>query len=266
MYQKLDAADITKTIQDHRNQIRIRRPSLSASPSSPAMSDTSPTSAFTLKGAFRIQIVSAENLKPVTKLGSANPYLSLRVPEFTAVPAPEVEGDMTSPTSALFAHAPFSLTSALDRRTNPHTPKIRAGEHTILSGDLCEVARSRIISDTVNPVWDETFTALLPPITRLEVNVCSGNLLTADEVCGSGLIDFGAVVGMGGKTLRDRLKTHLGQDVRVELKPQGRVMMRLTLEGDEDDLEFWFRRSRQSLIRCKDYFIRSVCSKVKFIS
>lgn len=109
----------------------------------------------------------------------------------------------------------------------------------------------------MNPTWDEIFTVILPPVERLEVSVYSRNLLTADDLAGVGLIDLSL-----GTRLRSRLVDHQTHDLYVELEPQGRVLLRLVLEGEQEGVGFWFRKTNERLIRTRDAILRLVTEKI----
>jgi hypothetical protein len=112
----------------------------------------------------------------------------------------------------------------------------------------------------LNPTWEETFSVILPPIQRLEVAIFSKNLLSADEVCGTAIIDLGI-----GSRLRRKLFDHQTHDLYIELEPQGRVLVRLTMEGEEEDVDYWFRRTNERLLRTRDSLLRSLTEKVPII-
>ena len=116
---------------------------------------------------------------------------------------------------------------------------------------------SRDVNETVNPTWDETHTVILPPVDRLEIAVYSKNILTSDEVDGTAIIDLSS-----GTRLRRKLADYQTHDVYLELEPQGRVLLRLTLEGEKEDVDFWFRRTNERLVRTRDTFLRSLTAKV----
>jgi uncharacterized protein (UPF0303 family) len=98
---------------------------------------------------------------------------------------------------------------------------------------------------------------MLPPVTRLEVAIFSKNFLTADEVAGTAIIDLSM-----GTTLREKLFDHHIHDVFIELEPQGRILLRMTNEGEEEDVEFWFKRTNERLIRTRDSLMRALTDKV----
>ncbi|KAJ3151671.1 hypothetical protein HK101_001872, partial [Irineochytrium annulatum] len=230
MYRLMNVAAATRSAKDYRATMAPsrRRPPTSSRATGDLDDD--------VKGSFRIQVGYAENVKPVTTAGLSNPYVTVRVPEGTVQPPPEADDDGDAPTT------PTTLT--------------RSGG-SVLTGAQCEMARTRVIYETVNPQWDEEFTLMLPPVRRLDVVLWSKNLLTADEVCGRATIDLGART-----RLRRKLEDHHTHDVAVEAEPQGRIMVRLTLEGEEEDVDFWLRRSKERLIRTRDDFLRALCTKI----
>ena len=222
MYKMMNVAAITKTVRDHRKSMAIIK----------SKSATEPE----ISGTFKVYVSYGENIKPINKNGLSNPYVIVRVPEGTIVPPDEdVENSKKKDDDA------------------PEKP----AEPVVLTGSACDLIRTRAINETVNPNWDETHEVILPPITRLEVAVFSKNLLTADEVAGTAIIDL-----TNGTRLRRKLLDNQTHDVYVELEPQGRVLLRITLDGEQENVDFWFRRSNERLIRTRDDLLRSLTAKV----
>jgi C2 domain len=233
MYRLMNGAAISKTVKEHRKNTTGKS------------NDGSDADAAT--GAFRVFVSYAENIKPINKNGMSNPYVIIRVPDGTVVPA---ENENTSPMNT-------------PKNGNPKDD-VAKPEPTVLTGSACELvkytftnSRTRSIPDTVNPTFDDTFQVILPPITHLEVAVFSRNLLTADEVAGTAVIDLSP-----GTRLRRKLRDNQTHDVYVELEPQGRLLLRLTMEGEQEDVDFWFRRTNERLIRVRDDLLRSLTAKV----
>ncbi|KAJ3408968.1 hypothetical protein HDV05_004660 [Chytridiales sp. JEL 0842] len=281
MYSLMNVSSLTRTVQDWRATMApLKSPQgsgkIMSSASSPVGVGGDGEDVSTVKGAFRIQIAYAENLKPVTKSGSASPFIVIRVPEGTVVPPPDPENDPSMATLEEGGGGGTVHPSLRVRRPSiPGTAAllnamVTAGgaaaaavvspplQSLVLTGGLCELARTRSVPETLNPTWDETFTSLLPPVSALEIEVYSKNLLTADEFVGKAVID------LNGRTsrLRRKLKDHHTHDVFIELEPQGRVLIRLTMEGEEEDVDFWFRRSRERLGRTRDDFLRGLAGKI----
>ncbi|TPX67091.1 hypothetical protein SpCBS45565_g03990 [Spizellomyces sp. 'palustris'] len=241
---KLDDMYRVMNVQELTSIIRRHRAAMAAENGSSAVS--SEDNEMTVKGAFKIQLSYAENLKPCNKNGLANPYCIVRVPDGTVVPVEE-------PPSMSPSSMRASSTSSSARTS---TGSSSAGP-TVLSGIQCELARSRAVSDTINPTWDETFQVILPPVTKLEVAVLSKNMLTADEIAGKAVVDLSR-----GTRLRRKLGDHQTHDVYVEMEPQGRVLVRFTMEGADEDVDFWFRRSKEKLGRTRDDFVRALTGKI----
>ncbi|RKO83581.1 hypothetical protein BDK51DRAFT_50831, partial [Blyttiomyces helicus] len=229
MYRLMNVAALARVIREHRAE--------TAGSSSNHLSPTGSATDDMVTGAFKIQLSYAENLKPCTKTGLANPYVVVRVPDGTIVP----------PSASA---APKTAASTTRTSTSSSGPSVLTGTH-------CELARSRAVQDTLNPSWDETFQVMLPPVDRLEVAVLSKNLLTSDECAGR------AVVDLGPRTrLKRKLADHQTHDVYIEMEPQGRVLVRLTMEGADEDVDFWFRRSKERLGRTRDDFVRALTARI----
>ncbi|KAJ1559631.1 hypothetical protein HK405_009884, partial [Cladochytrium tenue] len=244
MSKLINVASLTQTVRDYRATMA---PARHKSPQGSTPRQDEDDDDEEVHGAFKVQVAYAENVKPVTTAGLANAYVTIRVPDGTTVPPPDPDdlSNAVMPTNFLGAAG-----RVLPVTTSSSGP-------TILTGSACEQARTRVIYDTVNPAWDETFMLLLPPVTRIDVFVYSRNLLTSDELCGRATLD------MARQTrLRRKLSDHHTHDVFVETEPQGRLLLRLTLEGEEEDVNFWFRRSRERLNRTRDDFARALCSKI----
>jgi hypothetical protein len=98
---------------------------------------------------------------------------------------------------------------------------------------------------------------MLPPVQRLEVAVVSKNILSADEVSGTAIIDLS-----NDTKLYKKLFDHQTHDVYIELEPQGCLLLRIKMAGEVDDAGFWFKKTTERLIRTRDSFLRSLTEKV----
>ena len=184
-----------------------------------------------LTGALTIGICYAENIKSTSNSGSSSPYVIIKVPENT-VSYPQEE--------------------VLKRRSEDFISK-----PIILTGSKCELCRSRVVLDNLNPTWDESFSVFLPPLERLEIEVYSKNMLSSDTAAGRATLDLSFPT-----RLRKKLLDHQTHDIFVDLEPQGRVLIRLTLDGNQEDIQYWFRRTNEKLIRTRDFFLRSLTEKI----
>ncbi|KAJ3234567.1 hypothetical protein HDU78_005744, partial [Chytriomyces hyalinus] len=241
----MDVASLQRTVKDYRATIAPALKQKALEKKGVSAIDDEP-----VKGGFSVQLIYAENIKPVTNTGLANSYATIRVPEGTHVPPPDPL-DVTGIDAG--AGIEGQPPQAIAAPVNPGAPV----PEVYLKGQNCEMARTRVIPDSINPHWDETFTFILPPISRLDVNVFSKNLITNDPLCGTAALDLSE-----GSRLKRKLVDHHTHDVFLELEPQGRILLRLTLEGEEEDVEFWFRRAREKLGRTRNDFVRSLCTRI----
>lgn len=229
MHKVMQVDSLTQNVKDYR-AATMKMPKTPRSRQQPVV-DT----AEKIFGQLKLQIAYAENLKPVNKNGLANPYVIVSVPDATVVPPTVEDDDEDRPKSA-----------------NSLTP-------TVLHGKDCELARSRAIYDSLNATWDETFQCILPPVDCLQVVVNSKNLISFDDLVGKSSIDLSR-----SSRLRRKLVDHQTHDVFLDLEPQGRLLVRITVEGEDEDVDFWFRKSRERLGRTRDDFVRALTAKVCF--
>ncbi|KAJ3001877.1 UNVERIFIED_CONTAM: hypothetical protein HDU68_006598, partial [Siphonaria sp. JEL0065] len=230
MHKVLNVSNLTITQTNHRATLALS-PVAAAAARTGALDDQ-----YKIKGAFKIELVYAENVKPVTKSGLANPYMVIRLPEGTVSPALE---DESSGSYGIFAKATAGPSAAIT-----------------LTGRLCELGRTRPVTESINPVWDESFSTLLPPVSHLDVLIYSRNLLS-DELCGKSVIELSGRLSR----LRQKLTDHHTHDVYIEFEPQGRGLVRMTLEGEQEDVDYWFRKSRERLNRTKNDILRGLTAR-----
>ncbi|KAJ3289940.1 hypothetical protein HDU79_003651 [Rhizoclosmatium sp. JEL0117] len=232
MHKTLNVTTLTRAQTDHRRRTLALTPNPTVTASS-ALDDQNK-----IKGAFKIELVYAENVKPVTKSGVANPYMVIRLPDGTVVPT--TDDDALPATTGMFG-------GKGKKKDGPVT----------LTGKECELGRTRPINETINPVWDETFSSLLPPVSHLDVFIYSKNLIS-DELCGKSVIDLSGRLSR----LRAKLADHHTHDVYIEFEPQGRGLVRMTLEGEQEDVDYWFRKSRERLKRTQNDLVRALTAKI----
>ena len=197
-----------------------------------------------VSGQFRIQVVCAENLKPTNKNGSSDPFAVMRVPEGTVLP-------------------PLEKVQRADNETQKDRGLDDLAEDVILRGDDCVLfrqqilIRTRYISSTINPRWDESFAIMCPPVDRLEIATFTKNLITADEISGQSIINLS-----NDSKLKELLKDNQAHDVLVKLHPQGNILLRIQMVGQEEDIEYWFKKTFQHLDRTRDTLIRLITGKI----
>jgi hypothetical protein len=248
----MDVSALTREIKNHRATMlppsRRKQQQYGSSSSS-----SSPSAAMEekLSGQLKIEVAYSENLKPCNKNGLANPYLTIRVPEDTIVPPSKTDEEVKLD----------GLDGNDNQRPSPVTSSNASGGggggEKQLTGKECELIRTRVVYDSINASWNEAFQCILPPVDKLEILVNSKNLISSDETIGVCDIDLSR-----GTRLRRKLDDHQTHDLFGELEPQGRVLIRLTLEGEDEDVGYWFRKTRERLGRTRDDFMRTLTVRV----
>lgn len=243
----MDVSALTREIKNHRATMLPPSRRQHQYGSSSSSSASASVIEEKISGQLKIEVAYSENLKPCNKNGLANPYLTIRVPEGTIVPPSKTDEEAKLDGIDAAARRPSSVTSN----------NSSGGGEKQLTGKECELIRTRAVYDSINASWNETFQCILPPVDKLEILVNSKNLISSDETIGVCDIDLSR-----GTRLRSKLNDHQTHDLFGELEPQGRVLIRLTLEGEDEDVGYWFRKTRERLGRTRDDFMRTLTVRV----
>ncbi|GAA5951064.1 hypothetical protein JCM21900_005712 [Sporobolomyces salmonicolor] len=120
------------------------------------------------------------------------------------------------------------------------------------------VAKTRTLYETNDPRWDET----------LDVSV-KGDLWLRATVYHRNLVDHHDHVGCAYIHLDPRkFSDFLAQDVWFRLEDQnrqpleGRLLLRISMEGEKDDIRFYFGRAFRSLKRAEGDMVRTMVDKM----
>ncbi|ORX59569.1 hypothetical protein DM01DRAFT_1282559 [Hesseltinella vesiculosa] len=106
-----------------------------------------------------------------------------------------------------------------------------------------QVARTRTVYETLNPRWDQTFDLWLDNKTiDVSVIVFDEDLLTAHDECGAAFFRL-------SPKFFDDYQTH---DIVLDLQPQGRLLLRVSMEGEKDDIQFWYGKTFRTLKRAEN--------------
>ncbi|KAJ3053773.1 hypothetical protein HK102_011647, partial [Quaeritorhiza haematococci] len=228
MYRLMNVASLTDTqrnfratmapIKKGRLQAHAARKAAAAAAAAASGSSSANADSDTVSGQFKIQILYAENVKPCNKNGLANPYVVVKVPEGTVVPPADDDTDMTGAGSATDTTTSNNDSGAANGSSRPPssgsatnasgTTSPTPAAPTVLTGKDCELARSRVVYDSLNATYDEVFQCILPPVSLLDVSIFSKNLITSDELAGKASIDLGR-----GTRLKRKLGDHHTHDV-----------------------------------------------------
>ena len=203
-----------------------------------------------ISGIFLLQILCGENLTPCNNDGFSNPYVVVRIPANLNT----MENDDGSKDNKEKGNVETMTTDDLLKADN-HIDGEKNDE-PLSSIDFNRgrlVAKSSVVHDSLNPIWDETFQVSICPTTSLDIKIYNknSNFLMENQICGTGTINFSPIYN-----------NHQTHDVWVELEPQGRILIRLTKMGNSENLEFHLKQATHHLKRCRDDFVRAIVNRM----
>ncbi|KAI8338001.1 hypothetical protein BC941DRAFT_424318 [Chlamydoabsidia padenii] len=106
-----------------------------------------------------------------------------------------------------------------------------------------QVCRTRTVYETLNPRWDQTFDVWLGNQTVSVLGVVyDEDLLTSHDECG----------GAWFKLSPEYFDDYQSHDLVLDLHPQGKLVLRVTMEGEKDDIQFWFGKAFRTLKRAEN--------------
>lgn len=100
------------------------------------------------------------------------------------------------------------------------------------------ITRTRTVYETLNPRWDQEFDIWL---SEDDVDVCvivnDEDVITADEEC-----------GVAWFTLSPKFsELYQKDDLVLNLSPQGSLVLRVNIESEKNDIQFWFGKAFRTL-------------------
>lgn len=113
-------------------------------------------------------------------------------------------------------------------------------------------AKTRTLYDTNAPRWSETFDLSVQGSLWLAATVYHRNLVEDHDSLGR------ALVHLDPKQYND----FLPKEVWLDLNPHGRILLRISMEGEKDDIQFYFGRAFRSLKRTESDMVRIIVDKV----
>ena len=117
------------------------------------------------------------------------------------------------------------------------------------------LARTRVIYETLNPHWNEAFNITIENSDKmrwLSVTVWDRDQIGSDEICGKAYI----------KLDPSYFNDFLAHDVWLDLDPHGRILLRISMEGEKDDIQFYFGKAFRTLKRAHDDMARIIVDRV----
>ncbi|KAI8050274.1 hypothetical protein BDF22DRAFT_745601 [Syncephalis plumigaleata] len=103
--------------------------------------------------------------------------------------------------------------------------------YVVLQSGEVEMARTRVIQESLNPRWDETFEFRLSASIEVLATVFDKDLVGA-------------------------------HDIWLDLKPQGRLLIRVSMEGEKDDIRFHFGKAFRILKRTQADMARMIVDEM----
>ncbi|GAB5586840.1 hypothetical protein Unana1_01740 [Umbelopsis nana] len=125
--------------------------------------------------------------------------------------------------------------------------------YVVLEIDGKQIAKTRTVYETLNPRWDQIFDISLDHQTvEVLALVLDEDVLGADEDCG------GAWFKLSPQYFDD-YQTH---EIVLNLDTQGKLVLRISMEGEKDDIQFWFGKAFRSLKRAENDNARLVVERM----
>ncbi|KAI8333569.1 hypothetical protein BC941DRAFT_433809 [Chlamydoabsidia padenii] len=115
--------------------------------------------------------------------------------------------------------------------------------YVIFEIDGKQVCRTRTVYETLNPRWDQTFDLWLGNETVSVLGVVyDEDLLSAHDECGVAWF----------KLSPEYFDDYQSHELVLDLHPQGKLVLRITMEGEKDDIQFWFGKAFRTLKRAEN--------------
>ncbi|KAF7420843.1 hypothetical protein PC9H_011361 [Pleurotus ostreatus] len=114
------------------------------------------------------------------------------------------------------------------------------------------LAKTRTIYESLNPRWDETFDLSVEKPLWLMLSVRDRALIGKHDTVGRDYLCLDP----------RRFGDYLVHDLWLKLDTQGRVLVRISMEGEKDDIQFYFGRAFRSLKRAEGDMVRIFIDKM----
>jgi len=115
------------------------------------------------------------------------------------------------------------------------------------------LAKTRTIYDSFDPRWEETYDISVDKALWLMVSIRDRALVGKHDTVGRAYICLDP----------RRFGDFLAHDLWLDLDTQGRVLLRVSMEGEKDDIQFYFGRAFRSLKRVETEMVRIFIDKVR---
>lgn len=172
-----------------------------------------------------------------------------RVAEVAAEQAPPVPEKAASQARNLFS-VKIVLAETL---ASPNGTTTKPNPFLTLSNPKGErLAKTRTLYDTSDPRWSETFDISVHGALWLAATAYSRNLVEDHKFLGRALIHLDP----------RKYDDYLPHELWLDLNTNGRLLVRISMEGEKDDIQFYFGRAFRSLKRTEADMVRIIVDKV----
>ncbi|KAL1916830.1 uncharacterized protein VTP21DRAFT_5534 [Calcarisporiella thermophila] len=118
------------------------------------------------------------------------------------------------------------------------------------------VARTRTIYETLNPRWDQTFDLSVDGVGNLIVEVWDEDIVGKNEIAGKGLLVLGP---------DNRFSDFQVHEISLPLDTQGKILLRVSMEGERDEILFWFGKAFRRLKRTETDMASYIVEKMSSV-
>lgn len=114
------------------------------------------------------------------------------------------------------------------------------------------IAKTRTLYETREPRWSETFDVSVEGKMWIAATIWNRNLVDEHELLGRTYIALDPAV----------FGDYLPHDLWQDLDTTGRLLLRVSMEGEKNDIQFFFGRAFRSLKRAENDMTRIIVDKV----
>ncbi|MBW0460735.1 hypothetical protein O181_000450 [Austropuccinia psidii MF-1] len=114
------------------------------------------------------------------------------------------------------------------------------------------IAKTRTLYETTSPNWNETFDISVKGSLWVAATIYKRNLMEKHDLLGRAFLHLNP----------QEFNDFLAHDLLLDLDTRGRVLVRVSMEGEKDDVQFHFGRAFRSLKRAETDMIRMIVDKI----
>lgn len=112
--------------------------------------------------------------------------------------------------------------------------------------------KTRVVNKSLNPRWDESVDVNVTGPTNIVATVWDNDLIGEDDFVGRTSLKLDPV----------HFNDYLPREYWLDLDTRGRLLVRVSMEGERDDIEFYFAKAFRLLKRTERDMTRTITAKV----